>query len=428
MEQYDHVLVFCYFFPPNDGVGGRRWVKFAGYLLQNNIKITIVTTEIYSRQQSSWKNDLHPSIHIIRLKDRYPRILFSKAESITDKLRYRFAISKIRKKYRGNIFDASSMMEDQINTVVVPYIEQNKIRTVIASGAPFSYFSYTANLKNKIPGLKVILDYRDLWTDSRYHFGGNVLKTQGQERFDIEKQMEEKALVAADRIFVVSRDLEMILSADRPSIKEKITVIPNGYDHRDGEINGTVTSISTLKPLQDKKIVFSYFGTINCGRAYAAKWLSALNEMIRFFEKQCEIEVNFYGNTNIAFEEDVNKLENARLKNCPRVSIAQMKEVAAQSDFLLYIKREDELPNSFATKFYDYLRLRKYIVILSPVGDVTDFIDQNGIGLVLNEHTATEQLKQLVDDYRQGKITFNAALDIEQFSIESITRKMMTLL
>lgn len=101
-----------------------------------------------------------------------------------------------------------------------------------------------------------------------------------------------------------------------------------------------------------------------------------------------------------------------------------MTSVAGESDFLLYIKREDELPNSFATKFYDYLRLRKFIVILSPSGEVTRFIEQNKIGYVLDENNIQAGLEMLISKTTQGSLEFNGSVDLTPFSVQSLTTQL----
>ena len=424
MEQSKHLLVFSYYFPPNDGVGGRRWAKFAYYLAQKGYKITIVTTQVYSKETSFWVNDIHPKVEIIRLHDKYPDALLNPVNNLISKLKYRFSLAKVKRKTKGNMYDVSVFTQPEIDSRIREYIISNNIKNIIVSGTPFAYFYYITNLAQTIKGLNVILDYRDLWTDSKHHYGQNVRKTQGVERFSEEQRMEDSSLNKCQHVFVVSRDLKEILELNHPQIKNKITIIPNGFDVRDNEIEFSI-STEPLLLAKSKTIVFSYFGTINCGQAYYLKLLNALQELTREWNnKGYHVSVNFYGNTNKSFEADVRNLNNPWISNKPRLSMNQMAEVAHTSDFLLYIKREDELPNSFATKFYDYLRFRKFIVILSPLGDVTDFVQDNKIGLVLQENEISKTLDQLLSKFVNSGLEFNKDADFSEFNIECISNKI----
>ncbi len=420
MEQSKHLLIFSYYFPPNDGVGGRRWVKFAYYLAQAGYKITIVTTQVYSKELSFWKNDIHPSITILRMNDNYPSVVLNQPNGLIEKIKYKLAIREIKKKYKGNIYDVSSFTANSINGEIKNYILENKIKNIIVSGTPFSYFFYVCELANQIQGLNIMLDYRDLWTDSKYHYGQNVLNSQGIQRFDMERQMEKIALNTCNHIFVVSRDLKDILCKFRPEIHSKISILPNGFDTRDSEINTNISHTEKVFPINKNVLVFSYFGTINCGRNYFQKFLDGLNKLSNKFP----IQVNFYGNTNKQFEVDLLALKNENIRIQPRISVSQMEEIAQKSDVLLYIKREDELPNSFATKFYDYLRLRKFIVILSPEGDVTNFIKENNIGFVLNENEIYLDLVKLIEEFKGLGLNFNGNLDLNTYTVESIAKQM----
>lgn len=247
MDYNKNVLVFCYFFPPNDGVGGRRWVKFCSQLIERGYDVTVVTPAPFTDVPSTWNNQVHPKLRMLFVQDEYPKVLLKPVNSFSRKIAYRLALSKVKRKYRGNYFDASCLMQKCINEKVIPYIKENNIKTIVVSGAPFAYFSDVVKIKDIFPGIKVVLDYRDLWTTSKYHFGGNVLQTQGKERFDAERQNEIQVLKRADKILTVSTDLYHGVLSLLPEAENKMFVLKNGFDPADGEIKEAVHAAGKRK-------------------------------------------------------------------------------------------------------------------------------------------------------------------------------------
>ncbi len=425
MDQSKKLLIIGYYFPPNDGVGGRRWAKFSSLLAKKGVDVTVLTTRIYSHENSLWEKDIDSKVKIIRMDDGYPTSVLNNANSIGARIKYKLDITRLKKKYKGNIYDVSALTKTHIQFVVKKLVENKQCKNIIVSGAPFSYFTYVAELKKQFPEINLILDYRDLWTDSKYHFGGNVLATQGNDRFMYEQKNEQFALDTCDEIFAVSRDIQETLSRRNSNIASKTNVIPNGFDENDGFIAPAVSQNGKIKAKDSKKIVINYYGTINCGVSYSMKLLSALDAMINRYKDNIQIEVNFYGNTNKNFANDVANFHNPSLKLKNRVGMKEMKETALDGDFLLYIKREDELPNSFATKFYDYIRLRKFIIIMSPEGDVTNYIRSKEIGLVIDENKIDSQLHELFFNYLSSGVRFNSSADISDSSIEEISKLIL---
>lgn len=421
------VLVISYYFPPNNSVGGRRWAKFTRELAERNYRVTVVTSEIYTSEKSSyWEH--HPAIKVIRVNDRFPKALLTPVKSIYDKIMYRVALAKMRMLAKGNIYDPSTLMEPVFDKVIIPLIKKEKITNVIVTGAPFAYFYYSLKIKRAIPSVNLILDYRDLWTDSKYSFGDMVRDHQGMERYEVEKGREEEALNGCDSIIAVTHDIATLLTARGKSIEKKISLIMNGYDEKEG-ISAPPAKSDLAQPVSKDKITIYYLGTINCGKWYYMLFIDALKKLrAENYHLYKKLEIVFWGNTNINFSRALTESGLDCIRQEKSIRLEDMMAKLEGVDMLLYFKKEDELANSFATKFFDYLRFRKPILLLSPEGAVTEYVRNNDIGVVLSETRMPEQLSRLFAQFLDKGIPFNHHLDFSEHSITKLTDKLTGLL
>ena len=53
------VLLVCYEFPPNTGIGGRKWAFLAKYLVREDIELHVLTKENKNLEDFAWGLDLH---------------------------------------------------------------------------------------------------------------------------------------------------------------------------------------------------------------------------------------------------------------------------------------------------------------------------------------------------------------------------------
>ena len=68
------VIILCYGFPPNTGIGGRRWAKFAKYLAKKSWQVEVVCKKNTSAKISTWENDVaQENIRRHFIKSNYPK-------------------------------------------------------------------------------------------------------------------------------------------------------------------------------------------------------------------------------------------------------------------------------------------------------------------------------------------------------------------
>ncbi len=423
------VVLLCYYFPPNTGVGGRRWLKLCKYLSEQNIEITVFTPKKFIlKNQPSWENELVQikNLKVIQVNDFYPKILLDKPITFFEKINYKISNVLVKIFTSANMYDPSAFWHSIIHKKIKKYLFDNNIENLIVSGIPFDYFYYASQLKSANKNLNLILDFRDLWTDSLGSFGKNVALFQSKKRYDKECFYENYSIQQANYIFCASQDLYEALAAKHPNQKNKFQLLLNGFDTKD-IVNTTIQS--HLKPTSNNKITIANIGTINCAKDY---YLHFINALIKIKNDNpivyANLEFTFYGNTNIEFENDIKNYRLDIVTFFEKIDNNKVKEVLHKADMVLYIKKEDELVNSFASKFFEYLCARKFILILSPKGEVTNYIEKNNIGLVLQKQTIYDDLITLFKNFTMGNIVFNSQLDISEFGYDVISKKVNAIL
>ena len=82
----------------------------------------------------------------------------------------------------------------------------------------------------------------------------------------------------------------------------------------------------------------------------------------------------------------------------------------------------DVFPNTFPTKFFDYLRVRKPIIAFTKKGIFSDEIESNNIGIIFNENTNVDELDNFLDSY--GNISYKD-YDFSKFEISNEVEKLI---
>ena len=82
----------------------------------------------------------------------------------------------------------------------------------------------------------------------------------------------------------------------------------------------------------------------------------------------------------------------------------------------------DEFPNSFPTKFFDYLRVKKPIIAFTKKGIFSDEIESNNIGIIFNENTNINELDNFLGSY--GNISYKD-YDFSKFDISNEIKKLI---
>jgi glycosyltransferase involved in cell wall biosynthesis len=234
------VLIVTYYWPPGSGAGVQRWLKFSKYLPSLGWEPVILTVDpgyaSYPAIDNTLEKDIPESIKVYKTKATdYFRIYKKDKSGIpsagfanSDESGFK---AKILRFIRGNFFipDPRKGWNKFAFRKACEIIEQEKISFVITTSPPHSTQLIGLKLKKKYPAINWIADLRDPWTDIYYYsmFYHTFLARS------IDRLLEKKVLLGADRIITVGKSLKELFSGKAEGLGRKIRVITNGFDDDD---------------------------------------------------------------------------------------------------------------------------------------------------------------------------------------------------
>lgn len=401
------ILIVSYELGTKNGVGGRRWLNYGLELLRQGQEVFFLT---YSE---SIPSDLKEySNNVFRIKSNYPSVLGTVPKTIFEKISYRLWLRFVRKKTKGTPYDKAKRSKNRFLHTAQKIIEQNKITHLVVSGAPFSLLYFGVKLKGQNEHLKLISDYRDAWTSGI----GYGITDLSKEDFDYELLCEKEVLNASDVVTVASKDVEVSLKKVVPTVEPY--VLMNFVNNEQFEGFDKFGTSSKNK----NKVIITHIGSANQGTdKYWKKHLLLSKE----YSDQHELNIinQFIGGKNKAVKDFVQqeKLENVLFY--PNQQGRTLCSSLANSDLFMMFKN-DTLRHSFPTKYFDYIYFRKPIFCYSISGSVTDEIEQNKLGAILNDQSSGQEFSDQIEALYLAD-EFNKNYDYEKFSLSRLTQELI---
>lgn len=392
------LLIISYKIGNDKSVGGKIWLNYSNYLSKKGFLVSILATE-----NNIDYDNLDKRVKIYSIKSKYPRVLDKNKLSFFEKIHYRFADFSQKLTVRGSFYDRGKKLEKKLINKVSEIILENNLKNIIVSGAPFSFLYYlTKHFKGQ---LNLICDFRDPWTWG-IGYGMNILSSK---RTEYEKYCEDFVLKNSNYITCASKDLSDILNYKLNKFEKQSIVLINATDNLNSNINNHINYIN-------KTISIAHIGTISLNTEKYWKLFLNLIELSKF-----DIELNLYGNNNVSFLKDVKKRKTSKVNFHSRIEEnLLLKELSSNNITLLF--KMDEFPNTFPTKFFDYLRVKKPIIAFTKKGIFSDEIESNNIGIIFNENTNVNELDNFLGSF--GNISFKD-YDFSKFDISNEIKKLI---
>jgi len=395
-------LIISYTFPPSNGIGGRRWAKFAKYLSKNERDIYLLTKDI----GAAASNKVYSGIKEVDFfKSGYPQILNNNPTKLRDKIYYKLALLYVKLFSIGNYYDRAIFLEKEFLKKAERIVKFNQINEVIITGAPFRLLYFGTLLKKKC---KIILlcDIRDPWTWGK-GYGMTLLSSERKEK---ELYFESEVLRHADLITVPVVPMLDHLKSHYPAFSNKIKLLTHAYDSTDFEV----------KSNDDKGSGFDlvYGGTI---------YRDLKNEFESIYQlckENEELDFNLQIHTNRFQYLTKEKLKEIRgkLSILPYVSANELMNKIKNADAYLLIF-PDEVKDFITTKFYEIIQCRTPIIYIGVEGDVSKFITSNNLGVHIKPEDIKRQLLEIISSKFVGD--HNTKFPIEQYSFKSVTETLL---
>jgi hypothetical protein len=412
------VIIVNFDFPPNQGIGGRRWAKLAKGLAMEGVNVVVIKADPVSNNKiSAWTQDtVHERIEVHSIKRTYPESVSHPKKGWKHKFSYLWDLNQLKKKERGTIYDVAIGWQDVLTQKLQELIVSKGMKHVIATGAPFNALYYCALFKQKNPDIKLLVDYRDPWLTAK-NYGMPFLDSSAMN-VEIEKQ--KVVFQMADKVISPYQELTDRLFAEANSIttdRSKFGVLPHFYDETDLHI--------VQKPVikERGKVTFIYGGALYTGTSILLEeWRNSLREIQSrsetlsnrlcfklFTDNQIEAKI-FEGLSSVLISPTIGK---------------RIFDELAAADFCI-IMAADHNKNQFTTKFFEYLPLRKPFVYLGPVGALSQFIESNRLGRRIEN--ISKELPDLIKDFDEDKLNFNKNFDISTYTLKSATERLLSFL
>lgn len=408
------ILIISYTFPPNDGIGGRRWAKFAKYLFRKGVDIRVISTELNAKVNGLWSNDiveLKDDNRINYISSNFPSVLNSYPNTLIGKLRYRFSLFYLRKTIKGNYYDRTSFWKRTLLKEVKTLIGKDYL-IIIATGAPFHYLNDLMELKKINPDLKIIVDLRDPWV-----WGKNYgIDTLDNKQLAEEIKIQDNVIVNSSFITVPVIKMQSDLREFYPEYFEKIHVLEHGYDQDD-----MPEKLINCKP-NNKKLKLIYTGSVydNLELHFALlnDALSSINESA--------LSISFYTNADSNNKKyfalpNIKRFSNVFLPVTPRMAMHKINE----ADYFLALY-PDKFKDHVSTKFPEIVKLRTPIIYIGKKGGISDFILTHKLGIHIEVHEIQEKLIPIFNG--EQFIPYNPTIEVESLSIEKITNNLIRMI
>lgn len=428
MEQ-KKILIITYYWPPAGGPGVQRWLKFAKYLPDFGWKPIIYTPEnpSYPLLDETLMKDVPENIEMVRTKIWEPYQLAEKLNKSNKKFKAgQFDVgknqswkSRLSIWVRGNFFipDARVFWVKPSITFLEKYLKENSIDTIVTSGPPHSLHLIGLGLKNKIPDLKWIADFRDPWTEISYYKHLKLTKSSDKKH----RQLESAVFKNADITLATSyTDAENFRKAGANAV-----CITNGFDESDSDksVKGQIGQAFTL----------SYIGVLEQLRNPENLW-KALDELVKEnVDFAADFKLKFVGKID---DKILQAIENSSLKNhilnLGYLAHGKAVEEMQNSDLLLITNFPTESSKGIIPgKIFEYLASGKQILSFGPnKADVSKILEETQAGKHFS-YQDTETIKKFILEkfelWKNGNLLENTQ-HIEQFSRKNLTRQLTEVL
>lgn len=403
----EKVLIVANQFPPMGGSGVQRSVKFVKHLRAFGYEPVVFTRQTTGAKliDNTLLNDVPQGVNIIRTKAYEP----SEMDGI---LKIPFKIlSKIMVPDSAYIWYKTSIKK------AIQTIQQQNIKIIYTTSAPYSDHLLGLYIKQKMPHIKWVVDFRDEWTNNPYTLDNphNIIRTK------IEKNMENQVLLQADYLITNTPVMRENFIKNNNLKGDNFFVIPNGYDEED------FANMDFTKPKNDKFIMV-YTGALYGRRKPDNFFMAIKNLKQQGIIKQNSIKVKLIGNYHKdKLQSQIDKLgltQDIEIVGYVPHNICIQHQLS--SDVLVLIEGSGVGANAFYTgKIFEYMNTKRPVVAILPDGVAKDLVLQSKIGLVANTDNV-EDIQNVIKNYYQKWQQNNLCFDPDFDIIKKFERKNLT--
>ncbi len=395
------VLIVSQTFPPDVGIGGRRWAKFAKYFFRKGWKVEVIAADMKSSTTSSWTGDVE-GIPVTRYAHRFPKILSSIPKTLKSKIAYRLALASNKLSGKGTPYDRALLDEKAFRNLFSERMWQYKPDFVIVTGAPFNLMDYAAQMRIHYPSAKFLADWRDPWIgDGRYGYSGLSGSRLQNERDKERRVVETFDFLTSPWPFVLQD-----ISKRHSDLTRKVHLLPHNWDPDDIS--------AAFESDEDSPIDLVYGGNL----------YNSFQDFLKFLEKfafRTQNTVRIYTDAQTSLSEHQTNPWFQIKKPLPSRDF--FKKMGAAQNLLFLIPEFNK--DGFPTKVLEYAATGKRMIAVGYAGELSRLIESKGLGIFVDLTDVEEKFESILND--------NTPLQpdqkwIAQHKTETITKGLMKLL
>ena len=411
------ILVISYFFAPASKISAIRWTKMSKYLTASGkYDVDVIAGDYDCAQDKLLAADAEKIGNVIRIKHADPKYGFvgvgaSSAKTIDagDDMTLKKRIKKIIKKnplvmkvIKNKVTAADYNRSLDFFEQTKKYIKENgglsKYDAVISSYGPTADALIAVWIKENYPEIPLIIDFRDPM----------VNKAVPKKLDRLYRSIQDDICRKADRVVLVARDSDFHF--DKSLLKDKLSVITNGYDGED---------FADVEKTRPEKFTVCFSGSFFPDRMD----LTPLFEIIRELTESGEMDISDV-EFDYAGSQFIDVYEQAKLcsvegimKNLGFIDRKEALKLQKSSDILAVTVQNSEKNREkgvLTGKLFEYIASGSPIAAFvrgeTPDSEIREIIERGRFGAAYeeaNRETDHEKMKKFILDaytaYKNGE-------------------------
>lgn len=397
-----HVALLAWSFPPDIDGGVYRPLSLARYGVEAGWNVTVISGSVREKGTAAGLALLEELPEQVRV-----------CRTPTDNLPV--PSYKLFPRINGGFVHGLNLVETAMRELA-----KSPPSVFVATGPPFHSFMAAWYL-SKYFGAKLVLDYRDEWTECPFSF---------VDRGNVDRWWERRCLNSADAVFFTTQaQLEHNLVCLRAGDPKRFRVVPNGWEPAD-----FVKSQGNSAPVSGDKLVLSFVGALG-DHTPPGPFLTQMERLLaRREDLRFRVRLQFVGKRSSQSEGQLAEFrfpDNLDVRGLVEKKEANRLMSEASALMLFY---GDKFKRYIPGKMYDYLAAGRPLVVVGTNGEVPRILKEIGGGHLVPEgddgalekvldelltQTAVKTSNPRVEDWLQRHTREHIAFDFYKY-LESL--------
>jgi glycosyltransferase involved in cell wall biosynthesis len=235
---------------------------------------------------------------------------------------------------------------------------------------------------------------------------------------EVERKAELKMLQNVDKVITVNDAISDYFKSLSPNNSEKVVTIPNGFDLDE---MGQVFPSDLIWNSEKINLVFT--GSFYTNATYLFNALVSALKTLKQELKTLPFHFYFLGPNVNSLKLHLDKNSEADFSFGYYSDLENVNAVIARANYgLLFLT--DDINNSLSTKFCEYIKFKKKIIVFSKPGFTGNYVEQNKIG----HHFAEKDIEKGLRSLMNKQESFPQEFNIDKFSVKGLTTELMDIL